>query len=198
MNPDERTNRPGRPADASPAPEPRASEALRRSTGRDRAEWFAELDAWGAPGRAYSEINGWLTGEHGISAWWSQKLIVEYEQARGLRPPGVRTDGKFTVGASKAIAVPVERLFEAFVNAELRRRWLPGAVMRERTSQPGRSARFDWEDGATRVSVSFNATGKARSQVAVEHERLPDAAVAEERKSFWRERLAALKDVLEG
>jgi uncharacterized protein YndB with AHSA1/START domain len=198
MNLDEPTSLAGRPADASPAPEPRASEALRRSTGRDRAEWFAELDAWGAPGRAYAEINGWLTGEHGISAWWSQKLIVEYEQARGLRPPGIRPDGTFTVGASKAIAVPVERLVEAFVDAELRQRWLPGAVIRQRTSQPGRSARFDWEDGATRVSVSFSATGEARSQVAVEHVRLPDADVAEKRKSFWRDRLAALKDVLEG
>lgn len=69
--------------------------------------------------------------------------------------------------------------------------------MRERTSQPGRSARFDWEDGATRVNVGFTANGEAKSQAAVEHERLPDAQAAEAAKARWRERLTALKELLE-
>jgi hypothetical protein len=34
--------------------------------------------------------------------------------------------------------------------------------------------------------------------VALSHERLPDAAEAERMKAFWRERVAALKEVLEG
>lgn len=170
---------------------------VRRATGRDRDEWFAALDAWGAAGRPYREIARWLTDEQGISAWWAQKLIVEYEQDRGIRRPGARPDGTFAGGASKSVGVPVERLFAAFVDARLRTRWLPGVVMRERTSQPGRSARFDWEDGTTRVGVTFASSGKGRSQVAVEHERLPSAAAAEEMKAFWRERLGALKAVLE-
>jgi hypothetical protein len=53
-----------------------------------REEWFAVLDQWGAAGRPYREIASWLTGEHGLSAWWAQKLIVEYEQARGIRGQG--------------------------------------------------------------------------------------------------------------
>jgi hypothetical protein len=71
-------------------------------------------------------------------------------------------------------------------------------VIRERTSQPGRSARFDWDDGATRINVSVAAAGEAKSQVAVEHERLPDMQAAEEAKAYWRERLDVLKTVLEG
>jgi hypothetical protein len=156
------------------------------------------LDAWGAAGRPYQEIAAWLTGEHGLSSWWAQKLIVEYEQARGLRAAGVRPDGTFTVGASKTVAVPAEQLYAAFVDAEVRELWLPGAAIRERTSQPGRSARFDWDDGATRVNVSVAAAGEAKSQAAVEHERLPDARAAEEAKAYWRERLDVLKTVLEG
>ena len=97
-------------------------DGVRRATGRDRDEWFALLDAWGAAGRPYREIAGWLTGEHGISDWWAQKLIVEYEQARGLRPPGVRPDGTFEVSASKTMAVPVERLFDAFINSRQRKK----------------------------------------------------------------------------
>jgi Domain of unknown function (DUF4287) len=175
-----------------------SGEGVRRATGRDREQWFALLDTWGAAGRPYREIADWLTGEHDLSSWWAQKLIVEYEQARGLRPAGVRPDGTFTVTASKTVAVPVERIFEAFVDAKLRKRWLPGAKMRERTSERGRLARFDWENGSTRVSVGFLSKGKAKGQVGLEHEHLPDARSAEKMKAFWRERLEALKALLEG
>jgi hypothetical protein len=95
------------------------------------------------------------------------------------------------------VAVPLERLFEAFVDARLRKRWLPGARMRKRTARLGRSARFDWEDGATRINVGFIGKGKGKSQVAVEHELLPDATAAEKAKAYWRERLAELKNMLE-
>ncbi|MPY86778.1 MAG: DUF4287 domain-containing protein [Luteitalea sp.] len=178
--------------------EPRTSEGMQRATGRDRDEWFAQLDAWGATDREYREIAEWLVAKHGLSKWWAQKLTVEYEEARGMRAPGVRSGGTFTVTASKTVTVPVERLFKAFVDPELRERWLPGAVMRERTSQPGRSVRFDWEDGEMRVNVGFTAEGAAKSQVAVEHERLPHTKAKNEARAYWRERLAALKALLEG
>jgi uncharacterized protein YndB with AHSA1/START domain len=109
----------------------------------------------------------------------------------------VRPDGTFTVTASKTVAVPVAELFDAFVNAELREHWLPGAVLRERTSRPGRSVRFVWVDGDTRVNVTFAPSGSGKSQVAVEHERLPDPTTAATTKTYWRERLTALKALLE-
>ena len=191
-----------RPASRSSRPEqsmdePRGSDGVRRATGRDRGEWFAVLDAWGAAGRPYREIAEWLTGEHGLSSWWAQKLIVEYEQSRGIRPPGVRRDGTFEVGASKTVGVPVERLFAAFADAELRARWLPDAAMRESASEPGRLIRFSWADGATRVVVNFTPQGDAKSQVDLQHQRLPDATTAADRKAYWRERLTALKNLLE-
>ena len=175
----------------------RSEAGVRRATGRGYADWFEALDAWGAPGRPYQEMAGWLTGTHGISDWWAQKLIVEYEEARGLRRPGIRRDGTFEVGATKTVTVPVSRLFAAFVNVELRECWLPGAALRQGTTQPGRSVRFDWDDGSSRVVASFTAIGKAKSQVAVQHARLPDAISAAEMKAFWRDRVAALKALLE-
>jgi uncharacterized protein YndB with AHSA1/START domain len=175
----------------------RPSEGLRRATGRDRPEWFAALDAWGAASRQYAEIAGWLVEKHAFSDWWAQKLTVEYEQARGLRAPGIRRDGTFEVGASKTVAVPVERLFDAFVDPGLRKRWLSGVVLRERDSQPGHEARFEAE-GGTRIEVTFTADGAGKSQVALQHLRLPDARTAAEKKAFWRERLTALKTQLEG
>jgi hypothetical protein len=174
-----------------------SEEAVRRGTGRGWEEWLRLLDAWDAAGRKHGEIAAWLMAEHGVDSWWSQTITVEYERARGLRAPGGGRDGMFEISASKTVAVPVERLFAAFVDAELRERWLPGAVLRERTSQPGRSARFDWEDGSTRLVVGFTAKGDAKSQAALVHERLPDAGAAERAKSYWRERLTTLKEVLE-
>jgi hypothetical protein len=114
------------------------------------------------------------------------------------RATGRGRDGLLSISASRTVAVPVERLFAAFGDAELRRRWLPGAVLRERTSQPGRSVRFDWEGGSTRLVVGVEASGEAKSRVAMNHERLPDAGAAERAKAFWGERLDALKAVLEG
>ncbi|MGH9721076.1 MAG: DUF4287 domain-containing protein [Bryobacteraceae bacterium] len=181
------------------AHQPRTSgEAVRRATGRDRDEWFSLLDAWGAAGREHREIAAWIMSEHGVGNWWAQTLTVDYEHARGMRPPGGSRDGTFAVGVSKTVAVPLKRLFEAFLDPQFRKRWLPGVQMRERTSQPGRSARFDWQGGASRLIVGFTGRGKARSQVALQHERLQDAQAAEEAKAYWRERMAALKALLEG
>src|SRR4029453_3357936 len=100
---------------------------LRRATGRGYDEWFARLDEWGAPGRPYREIASWLTDSQGLSDWWAQKLVVESEQARGIRKPGARPDGTFTAGASKTVAAPAEATFHAFVDPDVRRRWLPDA-----------------------------------------------------------------------
>ena len=93
--------------------------------------------------------------------------------------------------------MPVERLFEAFVDESLRERWLPGGALRERTALPPRSARFDWNDGETRVNVTFTAKGEEKSTAALQHERLADAAEAARMKAFWRERVTGLKEVLE-
>jgi hypothetical protein len=181
-----------------PAYEPRMSaDAVRRGTGRDWDEWFALLDEWGAAEHEHKEIAAWLSAEHGVPGWWAQGVTVEYERARGLRSLGSGRDGLFSVGASRTVAVHVERLYAAVVDPELRERWLPGDKVRERALLPHRSARFDWEDGPTRLVVGFVDKGAAKSQIAVSHERVPDAEVAEVLKAYWRERLAALKALLE-
>ena len=170
---------------------------VRRGTGREKADWFAVLDEWGADGRPYRETAAWLRDQHGISAWWAQKITVEYEQARGTRPPGIRRDGTFEVTGSKSIAAPAERVLEAFTNARLRKKWLPDATLRARGTEAADTARFDWGDDGERLSVTVAASGAGRSQVAIGHDHLPDADAATAAKAAWRERLSALKDLLE-
>jgi hypothetical protein len=176
---------------------PVAEERMIEATERGWQAWFELLDGWNATGHSHTEIARWLMDEHDVPGWYSQSLTVGYEQARGLRAPGQRKDG-FAAGATRTVAVPVERLFEAFTDESLRERWLQGAELRVRTATAPRTARYDWEDGSTRVIVGFEAAGDEKSRVALSHERLPDADAAEEMKSWWRERLTELKAQLEG
>jgi uncharacterized protein YndB with AHSA1/START domain len=174
-----------------------SDEVIRRRTGRGWEEWFDLLDDSGAIAKPHREIARWLRSEHGVDGWSSQSVTVSYERARGRRAVGEHADG-FAITASKTVAVPVDRLYDAFVDASLRERWLPDGRLRERTATKPKSARFDWGDGETRVVVGFTPKGDAKSVVDIEHARLPNAAEAERMKAYWRERVAALKEVLEG
>jgi hypothetical protein len=173
-----------------------SDEVIRRRTGRGWEEWFDLLDESGAVERPHREIARWLRSEHAIDGWSAQSVTVSYERARDLRAVGERPQG-FSVTASKTVDVPVDRLYEAFVDESLRGRWLPDGELRERTATKPKSARFDWGDGETRVIVGFDAKGEAKSTAALEHERLRDAVEAERMKAFWRERMGSLKEMLE-
>jgi len=173
--------------------------SIRERTGRGWEEWFDLLDQWGAASRTHREIARWVAEQQGVEplAWNVQAVAGSYELARGVRAVGEKPDG-FAVTASKTVAVPAERLYEAFVDESRRERWLPDGKLGERTATKAKSARFDWGDGETRVSVFFEAKGEAKSTVALEHTRLADAQEAERMKAFWRERLTALKSQVEG
>jgi hypothetical protein len=174
-----------------------SDEVIRRRTGRGWEQWFDLLDEWGALERPHPEIATWLRGEQRIDGWSAQSVTVSYERARGGRAVGEHADG-FAVTASKTVDVPVERLFDAFIDPVLRERWLPDGKLRERTSSRPRSARFDWGEGDTRVIVGFDARGEAKSTASLAHERLADAEEAERMKAYWRERVVVLKSELEG
>jgi len=176
-----------------------SDEEIRRRTGRGWEEWFEALDEWGASVRTHTEIARWVADQQGIEplAWNAQAVAGSYELARGLRAVGEKADG-FAITASKTVAAPVERLYDVFVDKSLRDGWLPDGELRERTATRPKSARFDWGKGETRVLVVFDRKGEAKSAVALEHRRLASAEEAERMKTFWRERLAALKTQLEG
>ena len=175
-----------------------SDEAIRQRTGRGWEEWFNLLDDQGAAEQPRREVARWVAEQLGIQplGWAAQAVTYSYERARGLRAIGERPDG-FAITVSRTVAVPVQQLYEAFVDETLRARWLPDGRLRERTATTPRSARFDWGDGQTRVNLVFAAKGEAASTAALEHRRLPDASEAERMKVFWRERLTALKSQLE-
>ena len=196
---DEPTARPadGDAAATAPAPEYTvSSEAMVRGSGRNHEEWFALLDAWGATERRHTDIATWLRETHGVGGWWAQSITVDYERARGMRARHQMGAG-FSVSATRTVNADAERLLAAFTDASRRRRWLPGASMRQRPTRAALTARFDWADPPSRVVVTVVPKEPGKATVAVQHEQLPDAEAAERLKAAWRGWLGEVKALLE-
>ncbi len=186
----------GAEAATSPTELLTSDDAMRRGTGRGHDDWFALLDEWGATDRRHPEIARWLRETHDVSGWWAQGITVDYERARGMRGRHQMASG-FSISVTRTVAVDAERLLAAFTSAPLRRRWLPGASMRQRPTRAALSARFDWSDPPSRVVVTVVPKGGDKATIAVAHEQLPTAEAANRLKGAWREWLGALKAVLE-
>jgi uncharacterized protein YndB with AHSA1/START domain len=187
------------PNGSEPPPFITSDDTIRQRTGRGWEEWLDLLDEWGAADLSHRDIARRVATELGIEplVWEAQAVTISFERARGLRVVGQHADG-FSVTAAKTVAVPVDRLYEAFVEEAQRRVWLPDGELRERTATRPRSARFDWGGGETRVHVTFDAKSDRRSTASLAHSRLPDAAAADRMKAYWRAALTTLQARLEG
>ena len=165
--------------------------AVQRATGKSWDEWFALVDAWQGTTHNHTEIARHVYETYGIDGWWAQNVTVGYERARGMRALHERPDG-FSGNASKTFPVSVERLFSAFVEPDEREHWLEELELRNRTSQPNKSARFDVlpEDG--RLAVTFVAKGPEKSSAQLQQDRLADADEVAGWKALWKEQLARL------
>jgi hypothetical protein len=173
-----------------------SDEAVKARTGKAWAEWFRILDAARAREMPHSEIATLLYEKHKVSAWWSQMVTVTYEQARGLRQAHEKPGG-FEIGVSKTLDVPVAKAFAAWEDAKQRRRWLNGPGFTVRKATPSKSMRITWVDGKTNLDVYFNSKGAAKSQVAVQHNKLKNARDAARMKKYWTQQLEQLKTKLE-
>ena len=169
--------------------------AVKAKTGCNWERWVKALDYKQAHTWSHREIVEYIHHSYKISGWWSQMVTVGYERIKGLRTIGQRRDGGFQASKSKVVAAPVSRLYRAWRDARLRSRWLPDVDPVIRTATRHKSMRVAWPDG-TRVDVGFTAKGRSKSQVAIQHDRLPDRAAVLRTKADWARRLSALAEVL--
>jgi uncharacterized protein YndB with AHSA1/START domain len=169
--------------------------AVQAKTGKTWDEWFKILDKAGGKKMNHKEIVAYLSEKYNVGPWWLQMVTVTYEQARGLREVYQKAKG-YSANSSKTIAAPLAKLYKAWSDAKLRRRWLPEKDIVIRTATPEKSMRITWSDGKTSVSVYFLAKGEAKSQVALEHEKLPDAKAVTKMKTYWAEALGRLQAML--
>ena len=177
-----------------------SDEALRGATGRDWAGWFAVLDAWDATRHSHAEIAAFLGTEHRMGGWYAQSVAVGYEQARGLRQVGQSSTGDWNTSGSRTLAAPPERVLDAFTDPETRERWLPGVELSVSSRRPGKSLGAGFRDAsgdAGRLALWLEELPDGRTRLGLGHERLADAEAVAHYKVFWKERLAALKALLD-
>ncbi len=193
-------------------------ETILAKTGKTREEWYAILDAFDCKTKGHKATAAHLLNDHGVDAWYAQGITVEYERDRGIREVGQRSDGKFAVSVSRTIAVPVERVWEAWANADQVSTWFTtnatqdfreGGVYDNGDGDKGVFTRivpnkrliFTWENEkhcpGTKVGIDFLSKGDSKSGIVLTHEKLPDQKGCEEMKEGWTWALTSLKSYLE-
>lgn len=169
--------------------------AVEAKTGKTWTQWFVLIDKAGGKKMTHTEIVALLSAKHRLGPWWQQMVAVTYEQARGLRAKHEKPAG-FEISRSKTLAVPVAEVFDAWGNARRRATWLPAEKPVVRKATENKSLRITWTDG-TNLEVMFYPKGANKTQVSVQHGRLLSARAAAARKSYWRDALDRLAQLLQ-
>jgi hypothetical protein len=79
----------------------KAPEWIAAATGMHPDDWYERIDVVNGRATGHTAIAAWLIEE--IDGWWAQAVTIGYEQSRGLRVPGQRSDGTFAVTGSKQV-----------------------------------------------------------------------------------------------
>ena len=177
---------------------PRMSdEAVKSKTGKKWDQWFAILDKAGAKEMSHKDIVKFLNSKHDVGPWWQQTVTVTYEQARGLRDTHEKPGG-YQISVSRTVNVPLANLYKAVASEKGRSRWLSedGLVVRKATAN--KSMRVTWKDGKTSLEINFYPKGDGKSQIVVQHSKLPDAKAAAKMKTFWGKALDQLRESVGG
>jgi hypothetical protein len=173
----------------------RSDAILKERTGCTWERWVKALDRSKAYTWPHRDIAKHVQERYKVPGWWAQTVTVGYERIKGLRVVGQRRDGTFEANKSRTFAVPLARLYQAFEDRRLRARWLPNVDLMVRTATRDKSMRITWPD-RTSLEVGFMAKGSGKSQVALQHTKLPEKAAATRMKQYWAERLDDLAEVL--
>jgi len=172
-----------------------SDKAVKARTGKVWAEWFQILDQAGAKKWAHKDIAAYLFAKQKVSPWWSQMVAVGYEHARGIRQKFQKCDGQFSASGSRVVLAPLAKAYAAWTQEKLRQRWLPGTKLEITSATPGKYVRGKWA-GTSRLSVGLYPKGPAKTQVAVDHEKLTSSQECAKMKSYWFAALNRLEATL--
>lgn len=157
------------------------------ATGTTPDDWYAQLDAADGHTIGHTAIAAWLV-DAGVDPWWAQSVAIGYEQSRGLRVPGQRSDGTFAVSASRQVPGDREAVLDRAVAAATVTLGHPPTSERRGGRRP--SARWTTAD---RESVLLTAEDGPRPdtvRLSATRERLTGPERVPEAKAALRELLA--------
>ena len=193
-------------------------ESVLARTGKPLSHWFKVLDKFDVKKKGHKEAAKMLREKHGVSAWWSQMLTVQYEQERGLRKPLQRHDRRFAITVSRTVKASLERVWACWADADMLSQWFTtqhehdfvvGGHYRNVDRDSGvylrivplKRIRFTWEQKqhqpGSEVEVSFARKGKDRVLIALDHGKLQTKKDALDLKHGWSWAMDCLKMFLE-
>jgi hypothetical protein len=172
--------------------------SLIKRTGKNLEAWGKILDKAGAKKEKWThqQVTAFLDKYPELGAWWGQMLAVSYEQSRGMREKFQKCDGEYSANGSRTLNVPLSKLYAAFSDAKMRKRWLAGADFEITTETKDKSIRAKWDGGSSRGSINFYAKGAGKAQVAVDHMKLPSSKACAAQKQYWFDALNRLEELV--
>jgi uncharacterized protein YndB with AHSA1/START domain len=176
---------------------PRMSDiAVKAKTGKNWKDWFAVLDKAGARKMNHQEIVKLVSEKYDVGPWWQQMVTVSYEQARGLREKYQKPAG-YQISVSRTVNAPVAKLYKSFADARSRSSWLSDDGFIVRTKTTDKSLRVTWGDNKSSLEINFYPKAADKTQVVVQHSKLPDAKSSAKMKTYWGKALDRLRTSLE-
>lgn len=170
--------------------------ALKKATGKDWQEWRTSLEEWGASERSYLEISRYLADAFGLNDWWAQGITVGYERMTARRSVGKLATGTHSASLTRVIDASIEQTHASLVTELRRYQWLADSVVRLRTSQAPKVARFD--DYEAKVIITFSLTEEdGQTNVHLKADTFESEEAAAIWKSAWEPRLADLAEYVE-
>jgi hypothetical protein len=172
-----------------------ADSVIEEKTGCAWDRWVWALDHVGAYNWPHRAIAQYVREKYQVADWWTQAVTVGYERIKGLREIGQRRSGSWEASKSKTINAAAGTVFKSFKQPKLRSGWLDARPVL-RTAVPNKTIRMTWEDGSS-VEVYVVSKGRSKTQVAVQHTKLPNREAVDRMKWFWGDHLDRLAAKLE-
>ncbi|MEO7146333.1 MAG: hypothetical protein ABIX09_00405 [Terrimesophilobacter sp.] len=147
-----------------------SDDKVKAATGRIWDDWYALLDAAGAPKWDHPTIAKWLADAQGVDGWWAQGITVGYEQARGRRVPGERADGTFAVSATKTIRGTRVEILEPVLAALAKQLGEPASLRPE-----SKYATARWQVDGETIVAGVSEPKPGSTLVAMERSRIASA-----------------------
>jgi uncharacterized protein YndB with AHSA1/START domain len=186
-------------------------------TGKTLKQWFAMLDGIDGVKQGRRQCVQMLCTEHQLDEWWAVTVAIEYERAKQVLEKDGRPKG-YSICSTKTVAAPLERVYQAFGEAQILSRWLGTKAKadfhdggRFETAEGDRGTftrlrankdlRIAWEHPelapGTAVEVLLADKGQGKTGITLNHMRIQDRLAADRVRAAWSAAFDRLKTALE-
>jgi len=172
-----------------------SDDSIRANTGRRLGDWYKILEKAGARMMDQTEMRLHVENNYGIPRWWSNMIVLGYQQERGLRQRHQRVGLRYEIDRSRSIKAPIGKVWAAWQDPGVLSCWMPPGQFAIRSVRPQKALHLTWRDG-TDVAVLF-AARRGKTRVTVSHEKVTDLEELKRLQDFWAEALMRLQGVVE-